>query len=132
MKIIVITVRGTASQFSDVVDAAWDTTVSVLKEIPETDLDTNVGFVTIHIGAAGVWLLIDRWEDGDMLRHHHFRASLEDPTHFIDVSSEHYGPCVWELAVQAHERQSWLACVLANPTGPDIEAYLAVGLNGSI
>jgi hypothetical protein len=45
-----------------------------------------------------------RWEDGDIPRHHHFHAALSDPTDFTDVSSDRYGPCVWELAVQAYER----------------------------
>ena len=74
VKINVITVQGTASQFSDIVEAAWGTAVSVLRGVPETAVDTNVAFLTIHLGLAGAWLLIDRWEDGDMLRHHHFRA----------------------------------------------------------
>jgi len=132
VKINVITVRDTASQFTDIVEAAWETVVSILRGVPETDIDTNVAFLTLHVGTAGVWLLIDRWEDGDMLRHHHFRAALDDPIHFADVSSDHYGPCVWELAVQAYERQAWLTHVLANPAGPDIEAYLTAGLSGSI
>ncbi|CCD89325.1 hypothetical protein BRAD285_0571 [Bradyrhizobium sp. ORS 285] len=77
-------------------------------------------------------LLIDRWEDGDILRHHHFKASLEDPTRFLDVSSDHYGPCVWELAVQGHERQAWIADVLANKSGPNIVSYLQKGLNAEL
>ena len=132
VKVNLITVRGEASQFSDIVEAAWKTSASVLRDVPVTDIDTNVAFITIHIGLAGIWLLVDRWEDGDMLRHHHFRASSDDPLRFTDISSDHYGPCVWELAVQAHERQAWLTHVLANANGPDVEAYLAAGLSGSI
>jgi hypothetical protein len=132
IKINLITVEGAASQFADIVEAAWQTAVSALRRVPATEADTNIAFLTIHVGLAGVWLLVDRWEDGDMLRHHHFRAPLDNPLHFADVSSDHYGPCVWELAVQAYERQAWLTYVLANPSGPDIEAYLAVGVSGSI
>jgi hypothetical protein len=54
VKINVITVRGTASQFSDIVEAAWETAVSVLRGVPEADVDTNVAFLTIHVGLAGV------------------------------------------------------------------------------
>ncbi|MGJ4940274.1 hypothetical protein ACQR1W_06830 [Bradyrhizobium sp. HKCCYLS1011] len=131
-KINAITVSGVASDVPDIIEAAWDTSASVLRELPETELDSNIGFLTIHVGEAGVWLLIDRWEDCDILRHHHFRAPLTDPTRFADLSAEHYGPCVWELAVQAFERQAWLDHVLANPAGPDVEAYLSAGLTGSI
>jgi hypothetical protein len=132
VKINVITVSGTESDHRDIVEAAWGTSASVLRQLPETDIDTNVAFLTIHVGMAGIWLLIDRWEDGDILRHHHFRAALDDPTGFADVSSDHYGPCVWELAVQAFERQAWIDHVLANPAGPDIETYLQAGLTGLI
>jgi hypothetical protein len=132
VKVSLITQQGTASQFSDVVEAAWTTGSSVLQGVPEAEIDTNVAFLTIHVGLAAVWLLVDRWEDGDILRHHHFRAPLKEPTRFTDVSSDHYGPCVWELAVQAHERQAWLTHVLANSNGADIEAYLTVGLSGSV
>jgi len=132
VKINVITTQGSALDFSDVVEAAWQTSVSVLQELSETELDTNIAFLTLHLGMAGVWLLIDRWEDGDILRHHHFRAGLNDPTCFVDVSADHYGPCVWELAVQGYERQAWIDHVLANPAGPDIETYLGTGLSGLI
>ena len=49
VKINVITVRGTATQFSDVVEAAWETAMSVLRGVPETDLDTNIAFLSIHL-----------------------------------------------------------------------------------
>jgi hypothetical protein len=132
VKINLITMGGGPSNVQDIVEAAWQASASVLQDLPETELDTNIAFVTIHVGLEGVWLLIDRWEEGDILRHHHFRAALDDPTHFVDVSADHYGPCVWELAVQAFERQAWLDCVLANADGPDIEAYLRIGLTGLI
>ncbi|TAH35561.1 MAG: hypothetical protein EYC70_12960 [Planctomycetota bacterium] len=33
--------------------------------------------------------------------------------------------CVWDLHLQYQERQAWVECVLADPEGPDLEAYLA-------
>lgn len=67
-----------------------------------------------------------------MLMHRHCHASLDDPTRFADVASRHVGPCVWELAVQAHEREAWLRHVLANPAGPDLDAYLRDGLSARL
>ncbi|WP_257166369.1 hypothetical protein [Bradyrhizobium sp. SRS-191] len=132
VKIHVITIVRDVPGLVDIVEAGWSKSASVLRDLPETDVDTNIGFITLHVGLAGVWLLIDRWEDGDILRHHHFKASLDDPTRFLDVSSDHYGPCVWELAVQAHERQAWIADVLANKSGPNIVSYLQKGLNAEL
>ncbi|HSF81772.1 MAG TPA: hypothetical protein VLA49_11090 [Anaerolineales bacterium] len=40
--------------------------------------------------------------------------------------------CVWDLRLMAFERQSWLETVLANPSGPDLEAYLACRLNEDV
>jgi hypothetical protein len=40
--------------------------------------------------------------------------------------------CVWELEVIDFERRAWLADVLANPEGPDVERYLARHLDTEI
>lgn len=128
IKVTVITVRGSAAHFADEIEAAWDCAQAVLDTVPDRGLDASLGFMTVHVGMAGVWLLLDWWEEADMTRHRHFRASLDDPARFRDVGSEHFGPCVWELAVQAHERQAWLTHVLCNPAGPALDAYLADGL----
>lgn len=131
VKTTVITVRGTAAHFADEIEAAQAFAEAVLDPVPDRDADAGVAFVTIHLGLAGVWLLVDWWE-GDLLRHRHFLASFDDPARFRDVAPEHYGPCVWELAVQAHERTAWITHVLANPGGPDLDAYLADGMNATV
>jgi hypothetical protein len=38
---------------------------------------------------------------------------------------DHNSVCIRDLALQAFERDTWIACVLANPDGPDLERYLA-------
>jgi hypothetical protein len=38
--------------------------------------------------------------------------------------SEHAAGGVWELEIVDFERRAWLADVLANPAGPDVERYL--------
>lgn len=37
--------------------------------------------------------------------------------------------CVWDLRVICFERGAWVEQVLANPTGPDVERYLACRLS---
>ncbi len=128
VKATIITLRGTAAHFVDEIDAAWDQAAPVLNAIAADGTDAGVASLIVHIGRAGVWLLLDWWSQGDLMRHRHFFASLDDPARFTDVGPRHIGPCVWELAVQAHERQAWLVHVLANPAGPDLDAYLADGL----
>ena len=132
VKATAITVRGTAAHFPEVVEAAWSMAEALLGEIVDDGRDAGIAHVTLHLGLGGVWLLLDWWSEGDMLMHRHCHASLDDPTRFADVASRHVGPCVWELAVQAHERKAWLRHVLANPAGPDLDAYLRDGLSARL
>lgn len=81
------------------------------------------GFLTVHVGEEGVWLLVDLWVD-DILRHFMFRAPVESPQQFGPAPDDGTLACVWELAVIVHERSSWIANVLTNPSQPDHDAYL--------
>jgi hypothetical protein len=37
--------------------------------------------------------------------------------------------CTWDLRVLSFEGDAWVEAVLANPSGPDMEEYLARTLN---
>ncbi len=87
---------------------------------------------TIHLGLKGLWVLIDWWAYGDVLMHRHLHAPVTDPGALQDVSTEGFGPCVWELTVQAHERRASLEHMLARPQGPDLQAYLDDGLTAVV
>ena len=92
----------------------------------------GVAIQTTHLGLEGLWVLVDWWAFGDVLMHRHFHAPVDRPVELRDVSGQGFGPCVWELAVQAHERDAWLRHVLAAPAGPDLPAYLTDGLTASV
>ena len=83
----------------------------------------GVAILTMHLGLQGFWVLIDWWAYGDVLMHRHLRAPVDNFTDLQDAAAEGFGPCVWELAVQAHERRAWLQHVLANPQGSDLGKY---------
>jgi hypothetical protein len=40
--------------------------------------------------------------------------------------------CAWDLAVIAHEQSTWVTHMLANPAGPDLDAYLTEQLNANV
>jgi hypothetical protein len=40
--------------------------------------------------------------------------------------------CVWELGVVEFERRAWIADVIGNPDGPDIDAYMARRFEGMV
>ena len=132
VKCTVITVRGRAAHFTDVIDGAWEAAGRLLAAVPEDGRDAGVAHLTIHLSLGGVRLLLDWWSEGDMLRHRGLHAPLDDPSRFTEVAARHDGPFVWELAVQAHERDAWVRHVLARPDGPDLPAYLADGLTASL
>ena len=110
------------------VQAAQQAAELALPRPPGADGSHGVAVLTMHMGLQGFWVLVDWWAHGDVLMHRHLRAPVERPEALRDAAADGFGPCVWELAVQAHERQAWLRHVLANPQGPDVEAYLADGL----
>jgi hypothetical protein len=132
LKTTVVTVRGAARHFAEEVEAAQTQADALLDGLPADGADAGVASLIVHVGRAGVWLLLDWWQEGDILMHRHFFAPLDNPTRFADVAARHLGPCVWELAVQAHEREAWLRHVLANPRGPDLDAYLQDGLTAEL
>jgi hypothetical protein len=97
----------------------------VASAIPVADADPAVGFVIVHRGEEGVWLLPALWR-GDILYQRTFGAPLSDPTRFRELGGPD-GPtaCVWELVVHAHERDAFVAHVLSGPRGPDAAGYLS-------
>ena len=40
--------------------------------------------------------------------------------------------CAWDLSVIAFERAAWVQHMLANPRGPDLEAYLVAQLDEAV
>jgi len=128
-----ITLAGRKGVIADIaVQAAERAARAALPLPPGAGATHGVAVLTMHMGLQGFWVLVDWWAHGDVLMHRHLRAPAEQPEALHDAAPEGFGPCVWELAVQAHERQAWLRHVLVNPRGPDVDAYLADGLTAVV
>lgn len=84
----------------------------------------GVGFLVAHDGRGGVFSLVDWWADENELHHHLWLGPEDEPGHLEYVTSGLVA-CVFELRVIVAERQAWIDTVLANPDGPDLDAYLA-------
>ncbi|EPX87030.1 hypothetical protein Salmuc_03005 [Salipiger mucosus DSM 16094] len=80
----------------------------------------GTGFVVIHEGEVGTWLLMDWWAHGDILCQ---RLSLGDADGFAAQDARPLNACVWELPVLMHERDAWVRHMMGG--APDPEAYLA-------
>jgi hypothetical protein len=89
----------------------------------------QVGFLGIHDGRGTNFVFVDFWADENELHHHVFISPAERPEALDYVAPGGVLGCVWDLRVLAFERQAWIDTVLANPRGPDLEAYLAYQLD---
>ncbi len=133
VKSYAITVAGHDPALPEVgVAAAWHTLSEMLPLASAGHESHGVAIQTMHLGLKGFWVLVDWWAYGDVLMHRHLHAPVTDPGALQDMSAEGFGPCVWELAVQAHERRAWLEHMLARPQRPDLQAYLEDGLTAVV
>jgi hypothetical protein len=85
----------------------------------------GVGFVVVHEAHSFNTVIVDWWEMVNELRHHVFRASPDAPRSFHEITASGESVCVWELRVQAFERQAWLDTVLEPHTVNAFATYLA-------
>lgn len=120
VKLYAMTASG-AALAEATLEAAWSHALEAVQ--PPESAATPYGFLLVHEGNAGVWLLVDLWA-ADILEHHLFRAPLDDPTHFGPAPFQASAACVWELEVVLHERDAWVRHVLSRPEQPEFERYL--------
>ncbi len=90
----------------------------------------GVGFVIVHHGREADFVLIDWWVGENMLENHVHVCIPGDPSVHERGNPTGLSACVWELRVMAFEREAWIETVLANPEGPDLDAYLERRLEG--
>ena len=89
----------------------------------------GVGFLGVHDGRGACFVFVDWWANENELFHHVYVSPSDRPHALQYMTPTGLAACVWDLALIAFERQAWLDAVLAQPTGPDLEAYLACRLN---
>lgn len=129
IKVYGITCRGEVPD-EDLVAAAKRAAISLLAERPLSGRGYGVGFLGVHQGRGENFVFLDRWADENELHHQLVVSASTSPERLVPASPEHSSVCVWDLHLQNFERQAWLDCVLANPAGPDLAAYLARRLRG--
>ena len=100
-----------------------------LKARPLLDKTYGVGFLGIHDGRGSSYVFLDRWANENELVHAAL-FSANDSVVLKPVTTADGAVCVWDIHLQNFEREAWLECVLKNPKGPDLDAYLARRLNG--
>jgi len=111
------------------VEAGQNLAKQKLAELSRGKPHYNLGFVGVHDGRGVNFVFIDFWADENELHHHVYISPAEAPAEFEYTTPSGLIACVWDLRLMSFERQAWVEAILANPTGPDIEKYLACRLN---
>lgn len=117
---------------SPLVRAARDLAETQLAVVAAGQNHYGVGFVGIHDGRGGNFVFVDWWADENELHHHVWVSPHDRPAELEEVTPTGLSACVWDLAVICHERGAWVECVLANPGGPNLQAYLSKRLEADV
>jgi hypothetical protein len=89
----------------------------------------GVGFLGVHDGRGANFVYLDYWADENELHHHLYLSPSEEPASLEYVTPTGLMACAWDVRVLSFERDAWVEAMLANPSGPDVEGYLARMLN---
>ncbi|MFT5917274.1 MAG: hypothetical protein ACI81T_003789 [Bacteroidia bacterium] len=125
-QIKVYTITNRASfQSEQTLNSAIQQLKNWLEVAENTKLDAHgVGFLIVHEGREGVWVLLNWWTDGEILGTEVYFASFDKPTEIPKSPHKTALICTWELEVVIHERQAWILHVLENAEKPDFKSYL--------
>lgn len=94
---------------------------------PVTEERPGVGFVILHRGRAVHYLVLNWWDrENELFNRVLLRGFEEDGAWEWGRAGE--TACVWDLQVLGFERDAYVDAVLAGAGGPDLEGYLARGL----
>lgn len=116
----------------ELVEAAKQAASRRLREHRTRLTHYGVGFLGVHDGRGENQIFLDYWVNENELVHWYLVSPTDSPADLRPADEDHNSVCVWDMMVQCYERQAWIDCVLANPKGPDIEAYLARHLDAVV
>lgn len=124
--------HGQPTPGSQLLNAGRSVAEGLLRGRSTANTHYGVGFLGIHDGRGENQVFLDRWVNENELLHDFWVSPKSDPASLTRPGNDHNSVCVWDLAVQCFEREAWLATVLRNPAGPDLEAYLASRLSADV
>ncbi len=95
----------------------------------ETSPNYKVGFIGVHDGRDACVVFVDFWGNENELFHRVFLSRANQPLTLAPASPADSSVCVWDLHLQAFEREAWIRHVLRKSNHPDLDGYLAERLN---
>lgn len=105
---------------------AWEYTALMLPAIRKQEgLDHGLGYIILHAGEMGNWLLIHWWAYEDIALRMLASADV-GKTQFKSEDHRRFHACVWEHVAIDHERNAWVETMMIRDGSP--EAYLQASL----
>ena len=102
------------------------------ESLPAVDEDHHgAAFAIAHDARFPIALIY--WWQGLNEIHHRIFAGPDggDAADLHEITGQPMG-CVWELGIVEFERRAWIADVIGNPDGPDLDRYLSRRFDGLI
>lgn len=108
-----------------------------VKELPRPAVAEGrygVGFLIVHQGADGEYVLVNWWVSESLLKSHLFNAptGASSPEAFRYLTPSGMTASVWDLHVIHFERTAWITSVLDREGGPDLQEYLLQRFTGVV
>jgi hypothetical protein len=122
-------VHGHGPADARLIEAALAAAEHHLRDHPTRHTHYGVGFLGIHDGRGENQVFLDLWINDNELLHTIWTSPKDDPARLTTPGPDHNSVCIWDLAVQAFEREAWVRHALRRPGGPDLDAYLADVMN---
>ena len=116
----------------ELVAAAQGIAAQQLRSLPANLRHYHLGFLGVHDGRTCNFVFLDFWADENELYHHVFVSPTEYPDQFTYVTPTGLSACVWDLQLQAFERDAWVTHILERSGSPDFDGYLAATLNADV
>lgn len=112
--------------------AARDVVQPFLEAGPTQHRTHRSGFVSVHQGRGEWQVNLDLWINENELLHRVWVTPENGPLELKSPPEDHNAFCVWEVYLMSFERHAWLAYMLNNPDGPDLESYLTARLDADV
>jgi hypothetical protein len=106
--------------------ALIDAAVSLLPGIlPQTSSKIyHVGFLGIHEGKESNIVFFDWWQNENELCHRVFSSAVDISSALMELGTDDFSVCVWDVYLQYFERNAWVRHILSKYPYPDVEGYL--------
>lgn len=112
--------------------------IAAAKQVASADIgqfeanDLRVGFIGVHDGKNAAFVFVDFWGNENELFHRVFLARDSRPDHLVAATESDASACVWDLKLQAFERDAFVKHMLMHPDAPDFDGYLNERLNADL